>query len=66
MRKALFYFLKDNKENKHKINLVKYLQEKICRYAIQENRPSEQIKGMNVLLRDIISLEDEMFENNEK
>ena len=57
----LALFLRDNKENKHKINLIEYMQEQICKYSNQENTPAEQIKGMNRLLRDIIKLDDEVF-----
>lgn len=46
----------------HKINLIEYLQDKICSYSNQEKTPSEQIKGMNRLLRDIILIDDERFE----
>ena len=60
----LALFLRDNKENKHKINLIKYMQEQICKYSNQENTPAEQIKGMNRLLRDLVKLDDEVF--NEK
>ena len=52
---------KDNKQNKHKINLIEYMQEQICKYSNQENTPAEQIKGMNRLLRDIMKLDDEVF-----
>ena len=37
------------------------MQEQICKYSNQENTPAEQIKGMNRLLRDIIKLDDEVF-----
>ena len=57
----LALFLRDNKENKHKINLIEYCQEQICKYSNQENTPAEQIKGMNRLLRDIMKLDDEVF-----
>lgn len=60
-KRVLALFLRDNKENKHKINLVEYMQEQICKYSIQENTPAEQIKGMNRLLRDVIRLDSEMF-----
>ena len=57
-------FLKDNKNNNRKYNLVEsnlvdYLQGQICKYASQEGTPAEQIKGMNRLLRDIINLTEE-------
>lgn len=63
IKQMLALFLRDNKENKHKINLVEYMQEQICKYAIQENTPAEQIKGMNRLLRDVINLDAVMFES---
>lgn len=63
-KNLLALFLRDNKENKHKINLIEYMQEQICKYSNQENTPAEQIKGMNRLLRDIMKLDDEVF--NEK
>jgi len=53
---------RSKRRNLHKINLINYLQEKICKYANQEGTPAEQIKGMNRLLRDIILLGDEGFE----
>lgn len=62
IKQMLALFLRDNKENKHKINLVEYMQEQICKYSIQENIPAEQIKGMNRLLRDVINLDAVMFE----
>lgn len=62
LKQILALFLRDNKENKHKINLVEYMQEQICKYSIQENTPAEQIKGMNRLLRDVIKLDSEMFD----
>ncbi len=60
-KNLLALFLRDNKENKHKINLIEYMQEQICKYSNQENTPAEQIKGMNRLLRDIMKLDDEVF-----
>lgn len=54
-------FLRANKENKHKILLIEYIQERICTYANQENTHAEQIKGMNRLLRDLVKLDDEVF-----
>ena len=60
-KNLLALFLRDNKENKHKINLIEYCQEQICKYSNQENTPAEQIKGMNRLLRDIMKLDDEVF-----
>ena len=64
IKQMLALFLRDNKENKHKINLVDYMQEQICKYSIQENIPAEQIKGMNRLLRDVINLDAVMFEQD--
>ena len=61
LKQLLALFLRDNKENKHKINLIEYCQEQICKYSNQENTPAEQIKGMNRLLRDIMKLDDEVF-----
>ena len=55
-------WVRQNKYNKHKINLIEYLQDKICKYSNQEATPAEQIKGMNRLLRDIILIDDERFE----
>lgn len=65
IKQMLALFLRDNKENKHKINLIEYMQEQICKYSIQENTPAEQIKGMNKLLRDIMTLDAKMFEVSE-
>lgn len=55
-------WVRQNKYNAHKINLIEYLQDKICKYSNQEATPAEQIKGMNRLLRDIILIDDERFE----
>jgi hypothetical protein len=54
-------FLRSNKENEHKTNLICYMQEQICKYSAQENTPAEQIKGMNRLLRDIANLDVSLF-----
>ena len=62
IKQILALWLRDNKQNKHKINLVEYMQEQICKYSNQENTPAEQIKGMNRLLRDIMELPSNMFE----
>ena len=61
LKQLLALFLRDNKENKHKILLGEYCQELIGKYSNQENTPAEQIKGMNRLLRDIMKLPDEVF-----
>lgn len=60
--KFLKQWVRENKRNAHKINLIEYLQGQICKYSNQENTPAEQIKGMNRLLRDIIALAEEGFE----
>lgn len=65
-KQLLALFIRDNKENKHKINLVEFMQEQICKYSNQENTPAEQVKGMNRLLRDIIKLPDEVFNENNR
>lgn len=57
-------FLRANKQNPNKTNLICYMQEQICKYSAQENTPAEQIKGMNRLLRDIARLDVEMFGEN--
>lgn len=59
--KMLKQWVRDNKRNEHKINLIEYLQGQICKYSNQENTPAEQIKGMNRILRDIIRLDEEDF-----
>lgn len=66
LKNILAAFLRANKENKHKVNLVNYMQEQICKYSCQENTPSEQIKGMNRLLRDIMELDIKLFDNKEE
>ena len=66
LKQLLALFIRDNKENKHKINLVEFMQEQICKYSNQENTPAEQVKGMNRLLRDIIKLPDEVFNEHNR
>lgn len=66
LKQLLALFIRDNKENKHKINLVEFMQEQICKYSNQENTPAEQVKGMNRLLRDVIKLPDEVFNENNR
>lgn len=61
-KKMLAVFFRANKENKHKINLINYIQEQICTYSNQESTHAEQIKGMNRLLRDIIKLDERVFD----
>lgn len=58
----LALFLRDNKENKHKILLERYIQERINYYTKQEKRPDGHIRGMNVILSDIMELPSNMFE----
>lgn len=55
-------FLRQNKKNVHKVNLIEFMQTQICKYSNQENTPAEQIKGMNRLLRDVAKLDEELFE----
>lgn len=62
IKQNLALYLRENRTNAHKINLIDYMQERICKYSNEEKTPSEQVKGMNRLLRDIINLDDEMFE----
>jgi hypothetical protein len=64
-KNLLAVFLRKNKNNGHKINLIDYLQEQICTYSNQENTHAEQIKGMNRLLRDIIKLDERLFDEKE-
>ena len=64
LKNLLALFLRDNKENKHKILLERYIQERINYYSRQEKRPDGHISGMNVLLGDIMELPNEVF--NEK
>lgn len=58
-------FIRRQKGNKNKDNLIEYLQEQICKYSAQDNTPAEQIKGMNRILRDIIQLDIKVFEGEE-
>ena len=58
-------FIRRQKRNKNKDNLIEYLQEQICKYSVQDNTPAEQIKGMNRILRDIIQLDIKVFEGEE-
>lgn len=61
-KKMLAVFLRKNKDNKHKVNLINYMQEQICKHSNQENTPAEQIKGMSRLLNDIIKLDARFFD----
>jgi len=63
IKQNLALWLRQDRLNTHKINLIDYMQERICKYSNEEKTPSEQVKGMNRLLRDIINLDDEMFED---
>lgn len=58
---SLAGYLRREKRNKNKDNLIEYLQEQICKYSAQDNTPAEQIKGMNRILRDIIQLDVKVF-----
>ena len=60
-KNLLALFLRDNKENKHKILLERYIQERINYYSKQEKRPDGHIRGMNVILSDIMELPNEVF-----
>lgn len=60
--KILRQWLLANKRNEHKLNLIEFLQDRICKYSTQEATPADQIKGMNRLLKDIIDLTDPNFE----
>ena len=55
-------WLKDNYRSQHKINLVEFLQDRICKYSNQDLTPPEQVKGMMRLLKDIVDLRDRDFE----
>ena len=55
-------FLRQNKRNIHKVNLIEFMQERIGKYSVEEKTPAEQIKGMNRLFRDVYKLDAEMFE----
>lgn len=61
LEKKLASFLRKNKENEHKINLERFIQDRISFYSKQEQRPAEQIKGMNVIFGDIIELDERLF-----
>lgn len=61
-KKLLALWVRENKENKHKLNLIDYIQDRICKYSTDKDTPAEQIKGMNRILKDIIYLPAEMFE----
>lgn len=60
MKQQLAIWLRKNKTQTHN-NLIEFMQERICFYANSDGTPSEQIKGMNRLLRDVIRLDEEMF-----
>lgn len=62
IKKQLALWLRNNKENPRKNNLIAYLQDRICFYSNSADTPAEQIKGMNRLLRDLIRVEIEVFE----
>ena len=58
-------FLRQNKRNAHKINLIEFMQERIGKYSVEEKTPAEQIKGMSRLLRDVARLDVSVFEDKE-
>jgi hypothetical protein len=60
MKQQLAQWLRENKTQMHN-NLIEYMQERICFYAGSNDTPAEQVKGMNRLLKDIIRLDEEMF-----
>lgn len=60
MKQQLAVWLRKNKTQTHN-NLIEYMQERICFYANSSDTPAEQVKGMNRLLRDVIRLDEEMF-----
>jgi len=60
MKQQLAVWLRQNKTQTHR-NLIEYMQERICFYAGSNDTPAEQVKGMNRLLKDIIRLDEEMF-----
>ena len=64
IKNLLAIFLRDNKKNKHKINLVEFIQERINYYSKQEKRPDGHIRGMNIILGDIMNLDNEVFNDN--
>lgn len=63
LKQLLALFIRDNRENKHKILLERYIQERINFYTKQEKRPDGHIRGMNVILSDIMELPSNMFED---
>lgn len=65
IKKRLAQWLRGVKQSPRQNNLIAYLQDRICFYANSNDTPSEQIKGMNRLLRDVIRLEAEMFGDKE-
>ena len=67
IKKMLAVWLRHNKNqtnrNQMHNNLIEFIQERICFYSNQEQTPAEQVKGMNRLFRDIINLDEDMFNN---
>ena len=55
-------FLRQNKRNIHKINLIEAMNEQIGKFSDEEKTPSEQIKGMNRLVRWVNRLDEKLFE----
>jgi hypothetical protein len=57
-------FLRQNKRNIHKVNLIEAMNEQIGKFSDEEKTPAEQIKGMNRLVRWVNRLDEKMFEEN--
>ena len=57
-------FLRQNKRNIHKINLIEAMNEQIGKFSDEEKTPAEQIKGMNRLVRWVNRLDEKMLEEN--
>jgi hypothetical protein len=55
-------FLRQNKRNIHKINLIEAMNEQIGKFSDEEKTPAEQIKGMNRLVRWVNRLDEKLFE----
>lgn len=55
-------FLRQNKRNIHKINLIEAMNEQIGKFSDEEKTHAEQIKGMNRLVRWVNRLDEKLFE----
>lgn len=58
-------FLRQNKRNIHKINLIEAMNEQIGKFSDEEKTPAEQIKGMNRLVRWVNRLDERLFDETE-